>query len=110
MKYEEPLPVNRHNAIAMLESGVPEQIQGAIIQLALSDPDGDWVVAQALELLKSNVGSVRATAATAIGHVARIHGSIDKDSVLPALRALAGDPEAAGRAEDALDDIEIFTN
>ncbi|MFC6011790.1 hypothetical protein [Nocardia lasii] len=108
MRYEEPEPIDRAAAIVMLESGDAEQAESAIIQLALSDPDGNWVILQALRLLKSRIGSVRATAATAIGHVARIHGSVDKDTVLPALHALMTDPETAGRAEDALDDIEIF--
>ena len=108
MKYEQPAPIDRETALGMIASGDAEQVESAIIQLALSDPDGDWVVSQALQLLSSGVGSVRATAATAIGHVARIHRSIDKDLVLPALRALGTDPEAASRAEDALDDIEVF--
>ncbi|GGK53384.1 hypothetical protein [Nocardia camponoti] len=58
MKYREPDPITRVAARAMLESGITEQIESAIIRLALPDPDGDWVVAQALELLKSNVGKI----------------------------------------------------
>jgi hypothetical protein len=43
-----------------------------------------------------------------LGHLARIHGQLDLERVEPRLRELRADPEVAGSAEDALDDIERF--
>jgi hypothetical protein len=91
-----------------MSSADPNDVGEAILRLALHDSDGDWVTNHALSLLRHSDSNVRVMAATALGHIARIHGRIDVDRVLPALRLLANDPATAGRAEDALDDIDMF--
>lgn len=90
------------------QAGNPEPVCDAIIRLALNDPDRHWVEGIALALTGSEDPNVRAVAATALGHVARIHGEINVSLVVPALKRLLGDPRTAGRAEDALSDIAIF--
>jgi hypothetical protein len=108
--YQRLDPVERTDALAMIDSGDSRAASEAILRLALHDPDGDWMTDRALGLLSSADADVRAVAATALGHIARLHRSIDKENVVPALRELLSDPETAGQAEDALDDIAMFAS
>ncbi|WP_433193206.1 hypothetical protein ACQP1G_31285 [Nocardia sp. CA-107356] len=106
--YQRLDPVERDDAQTMIDSGDSRAASAAILRLALHDPDGDRVTDRALGLLDSADADVRAVAATALGHIARLHRSIDRENVVPALRALLSDPKTAGRAGDALDDIAMF--
>jgi hypothetical protein len=106
--YQELEPIDRDKAVSMLASSDPYAVNEAILRLALYDPDGAWVTDRALELLQSPNANIRMVAATALGHVARIHRTIDRERVIPALQRLRDNPETVGRAEDALDDIAIF--
>lgn len=108
MRYEKPEPIGRKEALDAIASGNPELVCDAIIRLALNDPDGHWAEEVSLALIGSEDPNVRAVAATALGHVARIHGEITVRLVVPALKRLLRDPRTAGRAEDALSDIAIF--
>jgi hypothetical protein len=108
MRYERPEPIGRSEALDAIASGDSARSSDAIIRLALNDPDGHWVEEVALGLMESNDPNERAVAATALGHIARIHGEISIDRVLPALRRLMDDPRTEGRAEDTLSDIAIF--
>lgn len=47
-------------------------------------------------------------AATCLGHIARVHGRLDEDKVVVALRERLSDKEIVGRVVDALEDIEMF--
>jgi hypothetical protein len=108
MRYERPEPIGRREALDAIASGDSVRSCEAIIRLALNDPDGPWVEGVALGLIENDDSNVRAVAATALGHVARIHGQISSDRVIPALRRLMDNPQTLGRAEDALSDIAIF--
>ncbi|MFI5716482.1 hypothetical protein [Nocardia sp. NPDC051750] len=107
MKYQELHPIDREEALAMLEAGDIRSVSQAILRLALHDPDDHWVTEQALNLLNSPEVGIRVVAATALGHTARIHRKVD-ERVVPALQQMLTDPETSGRAQDALDDIEMF--
>jgi hypothetical protein len=52
--------------------------------------------------------AVRSNAATYLGHIARIHKSLDLDLVLPKLLPLKGDSAIGPWVEDALEDIRFF--
>jgi len=108
MRYEKPEPIGRKEALDAIASGISELVSDAIIRLALNDPDGHWVEELALALMESEDPNARAVAATALGHVARIHRDITSSLVVPALKRLLRDPRTAGRAEDALSDIAVF--
>ncbi|MGF0314455.1 hypothetical protein [Nocardia fluminea] len=107
--YQSLGPIDRDESIALLASDESRIVSETILRLALHDADGAWVTDRALALLDNADTGVRASAATALGHIARIHREIDRDRVVPALRRLLDNPETAGRADDALDDIEVFT-
>lgn len=52
--------------------------------------------------------NVKAVAITCLGHLARLHGELHMDLVLPALRALSEDSRLRGLVEDTLADIQIY--
>jgi hypothetical protein len=85
-------------------------ISQTLVALALHDADWKKVEKYCLEFLEHPDASVRAVAATCIGHLARIHKTLDLDLVLPALYQHLSDPGkwVAGNADNALSDIEIF--
>ena len=61
-----------------------------------------------LHLTDSQDLNVRRVAVTALGHLARIHRTLDLDRVLPVLAQISGEVEPAGTVEDAMDDIRLF--
>jgi hypothetical protein len=52
--------------------------------------------------------NVKGLAITCIGHVVRMHLTINKEKVFPVLKEMLEDKELFGRVEDALDDMEVF--
>lgn len=108
MEYSEPAAGDRDLLRRALERDDPRDISGQIVALALNDPDWEWLQEKCLELTGHDNPEVRGVAATCLGHIARIHRRLDRDRVVAALQAMVHDSAAGGRAEDALDDIEVF--
>jgi hypothetical protein len=101
-------PIPRDRAEAVFAEGEPGEIGQALLQLALADADGEYAERRALEHVHHPDVWVRRNAATALGHLARIHGGLALDRTVPALLALMADPEVFGYADDALHDVEHF--
>lgn len=80
----------------------------ALLRLSLNGPDFAYAERAAIENATHPDEWVRRNAATALSHVARIHGSIDLDAVMTTLVLMVDDPEAGGWAEDSLDELEIY--
>jgi hypothetical protein len=74
--YQRLDPIERNEAIALLESNESQVVAETILRLALHDPDAAWVTDRALALVESSDYGVRASAATTLGHIARIHRSV----------------------------------
>jgi hypothetical protein len=108
MRYEEPAPLSRAEAVDILAVGDVPALCEVIISLSLHEPDWEWVEEQALRLTRHADSAVRGVAATALGHLARLNGQHDPGAVAAALDELLRDPRTAGRAEDALSDIQVF--
>ena len=70
--------------------------------------DWEWVQDRCLDFLDSPLPDVRNTAITCLGHLARIHKQLNRPKVLAALTSKLSDPQCAGRAEDAMEDIAMF--
>lgn len=76
----------------------------------MNTDDPDWIVSGcACLILNSHDNDIQGLAITCIGHVARIHRKIDRSLVATALQFAAQGICLAGRVEDALDDIELYT-
>jgi len=108
MHYKDVLPITRQEAETAFSSENLEEICDALVRVTYHDPDWGWVQAQCLRFGKHPHSEIRGLAATCIGHLARIHGVLDMESVRPVLDELLKDPEVSGRAQDALDDIKVY--
>ena len=108
MKYKAPEAIPKQDAEALFESAQPEIICQALVSLAFYEPDWKWVQDKCLFFIQEKNPSVRRVAATCLGHVARIHGRLEKDKVVKELRLHMNDHELIESLEDALNDIEMF--
>ena len=84
-------------------------VTDALLYLCCSVEDREWIQDKCLELFEHEDEDVSGLAVTCLGHVARIHSTINKNKVVPVLRQKLNDRRLAGRAQDALDDIRKFT-
>jgi HEAT repeat len=101
--------MNRSMIEDLFAHGSDDEICETLVDIALSEPDdGAWVQDKCLEMSRHPSWPVRAIAATCLGHLARIHGTLDLTKALPRLRDLQSDPRTAGHAENALADIARF--
>ncbi len=109
MQHETLSPMDREEARLELESGDAERVSCALVRLALHEPDRAFVEDVLAIHLQAPDAWVRGVAATCVGHVARVHRAVDAPRLVPLLRRLSADARTAGRVEDALSDIEMFT-
>jgi hypothetical protein len=109
MTYETLDPIDRCEAERLLGSRRPEDVVTALLRLALHDPDWRWVQDQAMRLAVHPSLEVRRAVGVSLGHLARLHGTIDGARVVPLLRELGQDAALTGVVSDALDDIATFT-
>jgi hypothetical protein len=105
VRYEDPQWLPHDEADAIFAGADEAAICNALAGAALYDADAAWVESWCVRLGGSRSDDVRGLAATSLGHVARRFGA---DS-LDLLNRLQGDPAVRGRADDALDDVRMFT-
>ncbi len=108
MQYRAVSSMSRQKIMDGLSSGREDAVAEALLSATYHDPDWRWVQARCLDLLSSGSHATRALAITCLGHLARIHGVLDTQIVLPALRGADKDPALPGRVRDALGDMEMF--
>lgn len=108
-QYRPAAPLPKEDALTAFASGDSAQICPALVAVAFHESDWRWAQDRCLEQLASDDADVRGLAATCLGHIARIHRELDKERVLAALGKRRGDEAIAGRIEDTIGDIEMFT-
>ena len=108
MEYEELGPISRPEAARWLTAADVRKVSLALLRLALHDPDRAYVQEVCLSFASHPDVWVRRNTATALGHLARLHGHLDVERVKPVLADLAADPDVESWAEAALDDLNIF--
>lgn len=101
-------PITRHEAEVAFASGVSREICYALIRLVYHDPDWKWLQEKCMEMSQVSDLDVAGLAVTCLGHIARIHCTLELERVLPVLKALRARPELAGIVDDAFDDIEMY--
>jgi hypothetical protein len=108
MIYQKTEPISREEAQNIIREASPEAIPVTLVRLAYYDPD--WIAVQniCIELSTHEDKWVRRTCAICFGHLARIHGKIEREKVDPVLNRLLADPETRGGAEDAIKDLKMF--
>lgn len=108
MIYALPLTISHEEADSIFTSGDLKEICVTLVSLALNDADWKWVQQKCINHSNDPAPEVRGTAVTCLGHLARLHRELDVDVVAPIIQRLMHDPEVAGRAEDAWDDILVY--
>lgn len=100
--------ISHSKAQKIFMSDDKDKICDTLLSLSFYDEDWKWVQDQCLILLDHADIDISGLATTCIGHLARIHKQLDLNKVVPMLNVKAKDPDIGGRAQDALDDIDIF--
>lgn len=107
-RFDDALPLTKDDAAKALATASPAVVCRALVSIAFYEQDWRWAQDRCLDALSNANPDVRGLAATCLGHVARVHGTLEKARVLAALTPLLSDPVVAGRVEDALNDISTF--
>jgi hypothetical protein len=108
--YEEPPDATVGQVRAALAAGEePSHVSTLLVGAALHQSDWRNVQELCLELLDGENAAIAATSVTCLGHLARLHGQIDKDRVIRAIKSHEDNPVIRKRIQDALDDIEMFS-
>lgn len=92
----------------LLAAGNVAEAASALLYLCFNVDNAQWLQSKCLELLSHENEDISGLAITCLGHVARMHSTIDRDKVLPILREKIKDTRLSGRVQDALDDIAMF--
>nr|WP_179694491.1 hypothetical protein [Pseudomonas moraviensis] len=109
LSYQEPT-VDHDEAVRLLESGVDRNVVAGLISIGLNESDRIWAQQTCLKYFASSNESVVTSAITALGHIARRHGELDKDIAFAALEEVkTRSPSLEGVIADTPDDIEAFT-
>jgi len=94
-----------------LQSTDTSTVCNGLLGIAFCESDWQWAKNTFLQLLQNHPHSdIRDLCATCLGHVARIHGKLDKNKVTKVLKKYSHDPNFAvlAGAQNALDDIAMF--
>lgn len=106
--YQDP-SISHDETVSLLDSGLEADVVSALISIGLNEQDRIWAQTICLNYLDSSSERVVASAITSLGHIARRHGTLDMNAVLPALdTAKTKFPTLEATVADTLDDIETF--
>ena len=108
MRYEQPPALSRQRLQCEFESDSSGRIADALVCAALHETDWAWVQGWCIRFAEHSDANVRRVAITSLGHLARLHQTLDLDRVLPLLAVKSNDSELQGAVEDTLSDIRIF--
>ena len=97
--------------VKSLNSDDPETVIETLLYIAYNIKDIQWAEQQLIKMANAQDADVSGLALTCLGHIARINGKISKETVIPFLidKANSENEIISSRAEDALDDINMFT-
>lgn len=107
--YEEPPPGDPIRLERSLANKDWSTALDELLGLALHHDDWRWVQDACLALLDHEDVDLRRAAVMSLGHIARIHGVIGEKAV-GELEKRRLDAALEGRAQDALDDIDMFAS
>lgn len=105
--FDNPGPVDRAHALAILEGSEDDRIASTLVALALHDPDGEWIEGVCWRMAEHPNRDVRGLAGLCLGHVARRFGAVRTYS-WRLVHALCDDPAVDNRPCDGLDDMLMF--
>ncbi len=98
----------REKFLKKLNSDNIEIVTKAMLEIAFNSSDLNSNEDLFIKMLSNEDENVVGLAITCLGHLARIHGKINKDKVIPVLIKFKKNKKHIGSIEDALEDIEMF--
>ena len=107
MIYQHPRAISKKEAEELFNHSESEIICDTLVSIAFYESDWKWVQDKCLFYLNNDDSTIRGLAATCLGHVARIHGKLEKDNVILALTKHINEEYVGGRVIDALEDIRM---
>jgi hypothetical protein len=112
MHYE-PIPeLTRIEVETAIDRDDPHELSMAVLSAALHSNEPEWAQQICLCLSRHANNTVRGNAILGFGHIARIHRTLDREKVEPALMRALSDPDeyVRGHARDAVDDVAHYLN
>jgi hypothetical protein len=107
--YEEPPDATFADVRAAVAADEePLRVSQLLVGLTFHEPDWRGVQELCLEILASGNPGYAYAAVLCLGHVARIHGRIDRERVIPAITAHQDDAKLRGRVQLTLEDIDWY--
>jgi hypothetical protein len=86
-----------------------EVLMDLLLEVCFELKDREWLEGFFMDVARADFCSdLRGLALTCLGHLARVYSEVSFDKVVPFLVEMKGCPGLEGRAQDALDDIDIF--
>jgi hypothetical protein len=109
-KYKEVQVYDKESALEELKSSEVKKITNALLRLTFHESDGKWVQDICIQYSNHSHYNVRGIAILCFGHLARIHGELETEIVLPIVNKALHDSNGfvSGHANSALDDIQFF--
>src|SRR5687767_6219278 len=104
-----PIPrMSKRDINAALRENDSKKLSVAVLSAALHSGDGVWAETIAYRLIDHQDPLVRGNAFLSLGHIARVHGTLDRSRAIDVLRVATHDMEeyVRGHALDALDDVQ----
>ncbi|WP_312473735.1 hypothetical protein [Neobacillus sp.] len=110
MKYEDVEIKKNEEYFQLINTGVTENVIQGLLGLALYGDEFRLIQDTLVRFSNSENENIRGIAILCFGHLARIHGKIDKRLVLPIVNKGLEDNSSfvQGHSNSALDDINFF--
>lgn len=109
MRYKDEPAIRKNDAMLAL-SKTDVEASEALIRASLWIDDPEWVENLLLSSLGDSREGVRRSAIIGLGHLGRLHGMPHLPVVISALRQFLTDPVLGGSAEDAIEDIAVYSD
>lgn len=110
MRYEEIPTLTREVVEQALRDDVPEVLLRVVIAVSMHDDDGRYAQDLCVRLSAHSHFNVRGNAVLGFGHIARVHGQLDRALVQPIIQAALRDESdyVRGQADSAMDDTAMY--
>ncbi len=108
IQYEKLPQITKEQAEIKLKNAQGEELCYLLLSMCELE-DWKWVQDIYLQFVRDKNHWVAAAAITALGHLARIAGKLEKDRVIDILKDISNTrQELKGKAKDAISDINMF--
>lgn len=107
-EFTDKSPITHEEADEAFASNDPEKIKDALIRTVFFDDNPQRIQQKCLIYLDSEHPDLQREAIIGLGHLARIHGKLDKKLVVNKLKNLEKNSNFREEVEDTLDCIEEF--